>query len=160
MRWFAIRASGKQLVSSSSPSTAISCYEWITGNREKPRFMATSAMYGYQLQCTTPKMACRRSSVRSRLAPPAFAREACEGCRAVAVLASAWDGRRRAACRELRLGKPSIVLKHNAGAVPHTAKFKPWRVKTYLGFSEPTAAVTFEKYLKSPSARAFARKRL
>jgi predicted GIY-YIG superfamily endonuclease len=52
------------------------------------------------------------------------------------------------------------LKKHNAGAVPHTAKFKPWRVKTYLGFSDPTAAVAFEKYLKSPSGRAFARKRL
>jgi predicted GIY-YIG superfamily endonuclease len=52
------------------------------------------------------------------------------------------------------------LKKHNSGSVPHTAKFKPWRVKTYLGFSDPESAVAFEKYLKSPSGRAFARKRL
>jgi predicted GIY-YIG superfamily endonuclease len=50
--------------------------------------------------------------------------------------------------------------KHNSGAVPHASKFKPWRVKTYLGFSDSEAAVQFEKYLKSPSGRAFAKKRL
>jgi putative endonuclease len=25
---------------------------------------------------------------------------------------------------------------HNAGQSPHTAKFKPWRLVTYLGFSD------------------------
>jgi len=50
--------------------------------------------------------------------------------------------------------------KHNSGEVSHTEKFRPWRVKTYLGFSDPEAAVQFEKYLKSPSGRAFAKKRL
>lgn len=50
--------------------------------------------------------------------------------------------------------------KHNAGEVPHTRKFKPWTLKTYLGFSDPMQAVAFEKYLKTPSGRAFARKRL
>lgn len=50
--------------------------------------------------------------------------------------------------------------KHNAGGVPHTAKFKPWSIKTYLAFSDQDQAIAFEKYLKSPSGRAFARKRL
>jgi putative endonuclease len=50
--------------------------------------------------------------------------------------------------------------KHNAGEVSHTAKFKPWRIKTYLGFTDVQQAIAFEKYLKSPSGRAFARKRL
>ncbi|HWA90591.1 MAG TPA: GIY-YIG nuclease family protein [Rhizomicrobium sp.] len=49
---------------------------------------------------------------------------------------------------------------HNAGQVPHTQKFKPWRIKTYVGFSDEAQAVAFERYLKSPSGRAFARKRL
>ena len=52
------------------------------------------------------------------------------------------------------------LKKHNSGEVPHTRKFKPWTLKTYLGFSNPAQAVAFEKYLKSPSGRAFARKRL
>jgi predicted GIY-YIG superfamily endonuclease len=49
---------------------------------------------------------------------------------------------------------------HNAGKVPHTAKFKPWRVNTYIAFSDDSRAVAFEKYLKSSSGRAFSRKRL
>jgi len=52
------------------------------------------------------------------------------------------------------------LKKHNAGEVPHTAKFEPWRVKTYLAFSDENQAVNFEKYRKSPSGRAFAQKRL
>jgi len=50
------------------------------------------------------------------------------------------------------------LAKHNAGAVRHTRKFRPWRLKTYLAFSEPEKAVQFEKYLKSGSGRAFAKK--
>lgn len=49
---------------------------------------------------------------------------------------------------------------HNAGQVFHTAKFRPWRVNTYVAFSDPARAAKFEKYLKSHSGRAFASKRL
>lgn len=52
------------------------------------------------------------------------------------------------------------LAKHNAGEVPHTSKHLPWRVKTYVGFSDEKQAFNFEKYLKSPSGRAFAKKRL
>ena len=52
------------------------------------------------------------------------------------------------------------LTKHNAGEVPHTSKFRPWRVKTYLAFRDQKQAFNFEKYLKSPSGRAFAKKRL
>lgn len=52
------------------------------------------------------------------------------------------------------------LAKHNAGEVPHTSKYLPWRVKTYVGFSDEKQAFNFEKYLKSPSGRAFAKKRL
>ena len=48
---------------------------------------------------------------------------------------------------------------HNAGQSRHTAKFKPWRLVTYIAFSEETKAVAFERYLKSSSGRAFAKKR-
>jgi putative endonuclease len=54
----------------------------------------------------------------------------------------------------------SRLAKHNAGEVPHTSKFKPWRLKTYVAFSDEEQAFKFEKYLKSPSGRAFAKKRL
>jgi len=49
---------------------------------------------------------------------------------------------------------------HNAGGSRHTAKFKPWRLVTYVAFSEKQKAVDFERYLKSHSGREFAKKRL
>jgi putative endonuclease len=52
------------------------------------------------------------------------------------------------------------LAKHNAGEVPHTSKYKPWQIKTYVAFSDEKQAFAFEKYLKSPSGRAFAKKRL
>jgi predicted GIY-YIG superfamily endonuclease len=54
----------------------------------------------------------------------------------------------------------SRLKKHNAGEVPHTAKFKPWRIKTAIAFTERERAAAFERYLKSASGRAFAKKRL
>jgi predicted GIY-YIG superfamily endonuclease len=51
------------------------------------------------------------------------------------------------------------LLRHNAGEVTHTSKFRPWRVKTYVGFSDEAAAHAFERYLKTASGRAFAKQR-
>ena len=52
------------------------------------------------------------------------------------------------------------LKKHNAGEVPHTSKFTPWELKTYVAFSDEQQAIAFERYLKSASGRAFAKKRL
>jgi putative endonuclease len=52
------------------------------------------------------------------------------------------------------------LAKHNAGGVAHSSKFRPWRLNTYIAFSDETRAFAFEKYLKSSSGRAFAKKRL
>jgi predicted GIY-YIG superfamily endonuclease len=52
------------------------------------------------------------------------------------------------------------LAKHNAGEVPHSSKFRPWTLKTYVAFSDEARAVEFERYLKSPSGRAFQKKRL
>ena len=52
------------------------------------------------------------------------------------------------------------LAKHNAGEVTHTRKYKPWRMKTCIAFSDEKRAFAFEKYLKSGSGRAFANKRL
>ena len=52
------------------------------------------------------------------------------------------------------------LAKHNAGEVLHTSKFRPWTLKTYVAFGDETRAIEFERYLKSPSGRAFQRKRL
>ena len=55
---------------------------------------------------------------------------------------------------------PARLAKHNAGEVSHTSKYGPWRLKTYVAFSDEGQAIAFEKYLKSGSGRAFAKKRL
>jgi predicted GIY-YIG superfamily endonuclease len=55
---------------------------------------------------------------------------------------------------------PARLAKHNLGAVPHTSKHRPWRVKTYIAFNDEKQAFNFEIYLKSPSGRAFLKKRL
>jgi putative endonuclease len=52
------------------------------------------------------------------------------------------------------------LQKHNAGEVSHTSKYLPWIIKTYLAFADEQRAFAFEKYLKSASGRAFAKKRL
>jgi putative endonuclease len=49
---------------------------------------------------------------------------------------------------------------HNAGKSTHTAKFKPWELVWYCAFPDKYKALAFEKYLKSHSGRAFAKKRL
>ena len=54
----------------------------------------------------------------------------------------------------------SRLRRHNAGEVSHTSKYAPWKIKTYIAFSDEKQAFAFEKYLKSPSGRAFAKKRL
>ena len=47
---------------------------------------------------------------------------------------------------------------HNAGRCRHTSKFRPWQIEIAIAFRSKEKAVTFEKYLKSHSGRAFARK--
>ena len=52
------------------------------------------------------------------------------------------------------------LARHNRGAVPHTAPFRPWRIKTAIAFDDEAKAHAFETYLKSHSGRAFAAKHL
>ena len=52
------------------------------------------------------------------------------------------------------------LRRHNAGEVPHTSKFAPWRIKTAVAFTDKARAAEFERYLKTASGRAFAKKRL
>lgn len=54
----------------------------------------------------------------------------------------------------------SRLSAHNSGGVTHTSKFRPWRVKSYIAFTDEDRAFAFEKYLKSGSGRAFAKKHL
>jgi len=52
------------------------------------------------------------------------------------------------------------IRDHNAGKSTHTAKYKPWRLVAYVAFSDKSKAVAFERYIKSGSGHAFARRRL
>ena len=49
---------------------------------------------------------------------------------------------------------------HIGGGSVHTSKFKPWKLITFMAFSEDSKALAFERYLKTASGRAFAKKRL
>jgi putative endonuclease len=49
---------------------------------------------------------------------------------------------------------------HNAGKSSHTSKYAPWKLVTYVAFSDRQKAEAFEHYLKSGSGHAFAKKRL
>ena len=50
------------------------------------------------------------------------------------------------------------LAKHNAGEVPHTSKFKPWRIQTAIAFETKEKAAAFEAYLKTGSGHAFAKR--
>jgi len=52
------------------------------------------------------------------------------------------------------------LSEHNAGRSAHTSKFMPWRIVTYVAFSDQSKAEEFERYLKSGSGHAFAKRRL
>jgi predicted GIY-YIG superfamily endonuclease len=47
---------------------------------------------------------------------------------------------------------------HNAGQNPSMARHKPWQLVVALEFRSEQAAVRFERYLKSGSGRAFAKR--
>ncbi len=49
---------------------------------------------------------------------------------------------------------------HNNGAVPATKPYRPWAYKTCVAFTDEQQARAFERYLKTQSGRAFAKKRL
>ena len=47
---------------------------------------------------------------------------------------------------------------HNSGKCSHISKYKPWKIKNAIWFDSPEKAFNFERYLKSGSGRAFAKK--
>ena len=48
---------------------------------------------------------------------------------------------------------------HNSGGSPHTRKYRPWKLITFIGFDSEAKATAFEKYIKVGSGHAFAKKR-
>ena len=49
---------------------------------------------------------------------------------------------------------------HNAGCTIHTAKYRPWFIDVVVEFAHEKRALAFERYLKSGSGGAFARRHL
>ena len=49
---------------------------------------------------------------------------------------------------------------HNAGQNSSTARARPWELVTLIEFMHEDAAVRFERYLKTGSGRAFAKRHL
>ncbi|MDR1477131.1 MAG: GIY-YIG nuclease family protein [Rickettsiales bacterium] len=52
------------------------------------------------------------------------------------------------------------LSRHNAGYAKATKPFVPWKIVSYHAFADVSTAMNFEKYLKSGSGVAFAKKRL
>ncbi len=50
------------------------------------------------------------------------------------------------------------LIEHNSGKCPHTAKYRPWILKSYFAFQNKETARKFELYLKSGSGRTFAKR--
>jgi putative endonuclease len=47
---------------------------------------------------------------------------------------------------------------HNDGLSMHSSTHRPWRLLVSIEFAEEGTAIAFERYLKSGSGRAFARR--
>lgn len=50
------------------------------------------------------------------------------------------------------------IADHNGGKLPNTARYRPWRLATYLAFSSKRQALAFEAHIKSGSGHAFVRR--
>jgi predicted GIY-YIG superfamily endonuclease len=50
--------------------------------------------------------------------------------------------------------------RHNQGLSGHTTRHRPWSVIVAIEFADERTAIRFEKYLKSGSGRAFAKRHL
>jgi putative endonuclease len=47
---------------------------------------------------------------------------------------------------------------HNSNKVRHTSKYSPWEIEWYCAFKTKEKALNFERYLKSGSGHAFAKR--
>jgi len=52
------------------------------------------------------------------------------------------------------------LASHNAGQCPHSSKHRPWHLDLVIKFADQARAVRFERYLKSGSGCAFAKRHL
>jgi len=52
------------------------------------------------------------------------------------------------------------LRQHNSGQSEYTRDFRPWKLETYIAFSNPEKAKRFERYLKMGGGWRFAKRRL
>ena len=52
------------------------------------------------------------------------------------------------------------LAEHNAGECAHTARNRPWELDAIVAFRDEARALSFERYLKSGSGVAFAKRHL
>src|SRR5262245_42427000 len=52
----------------------------------------------------------------------------------------------------------NLLVSHNAGECRHTATHRPWELDVVIGFRDEGRALKFERYLKSGSGVAFAKR--
>ena len=52
----------------------------------------------------------------------------------------------------------SRLVWHNDGRSHHTSKHRPWRLIASMEFADDDVAARFERYLKTGSGRAFAKR--
>ena len=52
----------------------------------------------------------------------------------------------------------SRLATHNSGGSQHTAPIRPWELVVSIEFTNEPSAIAFEKYLKTGSGRAFAKR--
>ena len=50
------------------------------------------------------------------------------------------------------------LVDHNAGRCAHTARYRPWQLHVTIELPDEQRAIKFERYLKSGSGRAFAKR--
>jgi putative endonuclease len=55
---------------------------------------------------------------------------------------------------------PRRLAEHNQGSCGHTTQYGPWSIDVVIEFADERRAVAFERYLKSGSGVAFARRHL
>ena len=53
---------------------------------------------------------------------------------------------------------PARLAAHNDARSLHTTKHGPWKLLVWMEFTDAAAAARFERYLKTGSGRAFARR--
>ena len=50
------------------------------------------------------------------------------------------------------------LAKHNSGGSPHTSKYRPWELDIVITFMDRDKPAAFERYLKTGSGFAFAKR--